>query len=134
MQWGTLSESFRIGRGCGQRDPISAYLFIICAQIMFLLVHNDKNFIGPIISGKGHKIELFADDTTFMLDGSKRYLAALNTVFGFMFQIQSSLLFIYSLLFCKQSINTLNFSSLSFKILKHFTLSFWFYVWFQIEF
>ena len=87
MQCGTLSEFFAIGRGCRQGDPISAYLFIICAQIMFLLVQNDKNFRGISINGIEYKISQFADDTTFILDGSENSLnAALNVleVFGSM--------------------------------------------------
>ena len=85
LQCGTLSEFFNIERGCRQGDPISAYLFILCAQIMFLLIVNDKNLKGISVNGNEFKITQFADDTTLILDGSKStLLAALNVleVFG----------------------------------------------------
>ena len=85
LQYGTLSEFFNIECGCRQDDPISAYLFILCAQIMFLLIVNDKNLKGISVNGNEFKISQFADDTTLILDGSRStLLAALNVleVFG----------------------------------------------------
>ena len=85
LQYGTLSEFFNIECGCRQGDPISAYLFILCAQIMFLLIVNDKNLKGISVNGNEFKISHFADDTTLILDGSRStLLAALNVleVFG----------------------------------------------------
>ena len=76
---------FNIELGCRQGDPISADLFILCAQLMFLLIVNDKNLKGISVNGNDFKISQFADDTTLILDGSKStLLAALNVleVFG----------------------------------------------------
>ena len=76
---------FSIERGCRQGDPISAYLFILCAQIMYLLIINDKYLKGISVNGNEFKITRFADDTTLILHGSKNtLLAALNVleVFG----------------------------------------------------
>ena len=79
LQCGTLSNFFPIERGCRQGDPISAYLFILCAQIMFLLIVNDRNLKGISVNGNEFKITQFADDTTLILDGSQTsLLAALN--------------------------------------------------------
>ena len=79
LQCGTLSEFFNIERGCRQGDPISAYLFILCAQIMLLLIVNDRSLKGISVNGKEFKITQFANDTTLILDGSKTsLLAALN--------------------------------------------------------
>ena len=85
LQCGVLSDFFDIERGCRQGDPISPYLFIICAQVMFLLIINEKKMKGIYVNGIEHKITQFADDTTLILDGSKESLiAALNVleVFG----------------------------------------------------
>ena len=85
LQCGTLSEFFNIERGCRQGDPISPYLFILCAQIMYLLVSKTKSIKGITLNHIEYKISQFADDTTLIMDGTKESLsAALNVlkVFG----------------------------------------------------
>ena len=81
LQSGFLSEFINIEKGCRQGDLIAPYLFIISAQILFLLIENNK-CIGGIKIGRGnYKITQFADDTTLILDGtSVSLLAALNTL------------------------------------------------------
>ena len=85
LQMGFLSDSFLIERGCRQGDPISPYLFLLCAQVLFLMIVNDKEIRGITVNKHTFKISQFADDTTLILDGSKRsLLAAMNTleIFG----------------------------------------------------
>ena len=79
LQSGFTSEFFDIGRGCRQGDPISTYLFIISAQILNLLIVNKSDIRGITIKDFEFKISQFADDTTLILDGSRKsLLAALN--------------------------------------------------------
>ena len=81
LQCGILSESFPIGRGCRQGDPISAYLFILCVQFMSILIKNNPNIRGITINDETYTMTQFADDTTLLLDGTEGALrAALNTI------------------------------------------------------
>lgn len=81
LQCGFLSEQFDIYRGCRQGDPIAPYLFILCAEILAILVKQNTCIKGIVVNGKEHKISQYADDTTLLLDGSPKSLfAALDTV------------------------------------------------------
>ena len=71
---------FPIERGCRQGDPISPYLFILCAQILYMMVMNDKNIKGITIRQKEIKITQFADDTTIILNGTEDSLQAARNV------------------------------------------------------
>ena len=75
IQNGYLSESFYLERGCRQGDPLSPYIFILCAEILSILVRNSKHIKGITIDGEQYLISQYADDTTFILDGSPRSLA-----------------------------------------------------------
>ena len=85
LQSGFLSHTFNIERGCRQGDPISSYLFLLCAQVLFCMVDNNIYIKGISLNNINFKMTQFADDTTLFLDGSKDSLvAALNTleIFG----------------------------------------------------
>ena len=80
--------SFRkisIRRGCHQRDPIASYEFLLCAEILSILINNNINITGITIGNKQYQMKQFTDDTTVILDGSQMSLtSSLNTleVFG----------------------------------------------------
>ena len=60
---------------------LSPYLFILCAEILKLLIQNNKKVKGIDINGYEVKISQFADDTTIFLDGSQLSLqTALNVL------------------------------------------------------
>ena len=69
---GQTSPWFPIQRGCRQGDPISPYLFILCVEILAIMIRENKDIKGIIINGIEHKITQYADDTEFSLDGEKK--------------------------------------------------------------
>ena len=79
LQNGFMSNFFRLRRGCRQGDPISPYLFILCAEILGKMVRKNKEIKGISINGKEYKLSQYADDTQLILDGTEKSLkAALN--------------------------------------------------------
>ena len=71
---GFVTEWFKIGRGCRQGDPLSPYLFLLCAEILAILARQNKSIKGINIKDKIYTLSQYADDTTFFLDGSKQSL------------------------------------------------------------
>ena len=81
LQCGHLSTQFHTQRGCRQGDTIAPNLFLLCAEILAILVKRNKNIKGIFINHKKHKISQYADDTSLTLDGSPSSLfAALDTL------------------------------------------------------
>jgi hypothetical protein len=60
---GTLSESFKPGKGIRQGCPISANLFVIIVEIMASAIRQDPKIVGIRIGKKECKISQYADDT-----------------------------------------------------------------------
>ena len=73
-QCGYLSDFFKIERGCRQGDPLSSYIFILCAEILSINIRNNKHIKGIRINQTEFKLSQFADDTSIILDGSERSL------------------------------------------------------------
>ena len=65
QQSGFWSRSLNTERGYRQGDPISAYVFLLCAQIFFLMADNTKSITEISIKECNYKITQFADDTTY---------------------------------------------------------------------
>ena len=76
LQSGFLSKRIPIRRGCRQGDPVSAYLFLIAAEVMALMIKFNKDITGITIKNHEFKRTQFADDTTPFLDGSTISLQA----------------------------------------------------------
>ena len=73
-QCGFLSSFFKIGRGCRQGDPLSPYLFIICAEFLSTVIRKNRKIEGIFVNGEEFKVSQFADDTSIFLDGSSESL------------------------------------------------------------
>ena len=71
-QCGFLSNFFPINRGCRQGDPVSSYIFILCAEILSIMIKGNENIKGINIKNIQYLISQFADDTTLMLDGTEK--------------------------------------------------------------
>ena len=64
---------FSIKRGCRQGDPISPYLFILCAEILAIMIKENRDIKGIIIGQTEHKISQFADDTELFQNGKSKH-------------------------------------------------------------
>ena len=83
LQNGHMTEYFSLLRGCRQGDPISPYIFILCAEVLSHMIKKDINIKGIIINNKEFTLSQYADDTQIFLDGSemslKKTLEKLNS-------------------------------------------------------
>ena len=73
-QNGYLSEKNLISRGCRQGDPISPYLFVICAEVLSHVIRECDEVKGIKIGDTEIKLSQYADDTTLFLKGDKHSL------------------------------------------------------------
>ena len=71
---GHISKEFRIGCGCCQGDPLSPYLFVLCAEILAIMIRNNKNIRGITVDEVEFKLTQYSYDTTLILDGSSESL------------------------------------------------------------
>ena len=69
---GQYSAWFELCRGCRQGDPIAPYLYLVCAEILSLMIRNNKKIKGITLREKEILLSLFADDTTLFLDGTEQ--------------------------------------------------------------
>ena len=69
-----LLDSFSLHRGCRQGNPVSPYIFILCAEYLSQSIKNNRDIIGLNICGKEKKLTQFADDTSLFLNPSKKVL------------------------------------------------------------
>ena len=68
---GQFTEWFKIRRGIRQGNPVSPYLFVICAEVLGILIRSNNSIKGIYIQDKEIRLSQFADDTNLILDGSE---------------------------------------------------------------
>ena len=68
---GKTSKYFKLERRTRQGDPISAYLFILVLEVVFLSIKQNKNIKGIELMQNEFLYTAYADDTTFFLKNKK---------------------------------------------------------------
>ena len=66
-QNGFLSTPIVLGRGCRQCDPLSPYVFVMCAEILSHVIRENRDIRGIDVHGEESKVSQYADDTTLMV-------------------------------------------------------------------
>ena len=64
---GTTTKYFSLWRRASQGDPISAFLFILALEILFILIKSKPEIEGMTIFDYNYLYSAYADDTTFFL-------------------------------------------------------------------
>ena len=83
---GIPGRQFRPSRGLGQGDPISPYLFILCAELLARKVHkasfSDTKDLGVKIGRSGVKVRFltFADDTLLFAKANTRAYVVIKSI------------------------------------------------------
>ena len=62
---GTTTRYFSLKRSTRQGDPISAYLFILVLEIIFIFIKESENVQGLTVLNNQFLCTAYADDTTF---------------------------------------------------------------------
>lgn len=84
---GHISQWFNLQRGCRQGDPISPYIFLLCAEILAVMIRNNRLIKGIKVRNREFVISQYADDTSFILDGSGQSLEQALIVLKFYAEI-----------------------------------------------
>ena len=69
---GQTTQWFTVECECRQGDPISPYIFILCVEILAIMIREDSDIKWIWINKVEHKISQFADDTQLMNNGKKK--------------------------------------------------------------
>ena len=83
---GVTSQYFKLERGARQDDPISAYLFIICLELLFIFIKENKEIKGLDIFRSECLYSAYAEDTTFFLkdlSSIRELLKVINSYSGY---------------------------------------------------
>ena len=72
---GHCSNCFSVSRGVRQGDPLSPYLFIICAELLADAIKQNGEINGITVNNEEFLLGQYADDTFFLLDGTRTSLS-----------------------------------------------------------
>ena len=77
---GVTTQYFKLEKSALQGDPVSAYLFILCSEILFTIVKNNKDIKSLKILENIFLYTAYADDTTFLFKNLDSMKELLNTI------------------------------------------------------
>ena len=78
---GWLTDFIEIMKGIRQGCPISAMLFILCAEFLSLQINNNPDIIGfKLPDGHAIKLSQYADDSTIILDNLQSVEPTMHTI------------------------------------------------------
>ena len=81
---GWASNFFEIQRGVRQGCPLSPYLFVLSVEVLAKAIRKNQSIKGIFVNRREIKLSQYADDTTLILDGTKKSLkASLKTLDDF---------------------------------------------------
>ena len=72
---GHCSNSFSVSRGVREVEPLSPYLFIICAELLADAIKQNGQINGITVNNEEFLLGQYADDTFFLLDGTQTSLS-----------------------------------------------------------
>ena len=78
VKGGTTTNYFKLEKDIRQGDLISAYLFILVLEIVFLFTKESKKINGLNIFDKTFLYTAYAEDTTFFLTDTKSVIELMN--------------------------------------------------------
>ena len=67
-QNGYLSSTIELQRGCRQGDPLSPYIFVLCAEILSHVIRESGDIRGIVVHNEEFRTSQYADDTTLLLN------------------------------------------------------------------
>ena len=79
---GTTTKYFSLRRDAHQGDPISAFLFVLALEVLFILIKSKSEIEGMTIFDYNYLYSAYADDTTFFLKDITSIKHVVDT-FGF---------------------------------------------------
>ena len=63
-----LSSTIELQRGCRQGDPLSPYVFVLCAEILSHVIRESGDIRGIVVHNEEFRVSQYADDTTLLLE------------------------------------------------------------------